>query len=119
MLDHAKRSFTVYQGSGNLHLYPASLCKSSLSCSVCFYSTLELLHAVGRAEVVLKRTVAIHGNVEVELGGEGKQRACVVGVLDSADAHTQEPVDIQHLLLQHTHFIKDALHTAFITFIQI
>lgn len=66
--------------------------------------TWELFHVVGGAEVVFKSTVAIHGHVEVELRAEGKQRACAVSVLNGAYANTQEPVDIQHLLLQHTGF---------------
>lgn len=62
--------------------------------------TWELLHAVGRAEVVFQGAVCVHGHVQEELGGEGEQRTCVVGVFDGANAHTQQPVNVQHLLLQ-------------------
>lgn len=71
---------------------------------LCIYwlNTWELLHAVGGAEVVLEGAVAVHGHVEVELWVEGEQGARVIGVLDCADTHTQQPVHVQHLLLQRT-----------------
>lgn len=61
--------------------------------------TWKLLHAIDRAEVVLECTVAVHSHAEVELWHESKKRACPVAVLDGADAHSQQPVDILHLLL--------------------
>lgn len=61
--------------------------------------TRELVHAVHGAEVVLQGTVSVHGHVEVELWGEGEQGAGVVGVFDGSNTNTEQPVDIQHLLL--------------------
>lgn len=62
--------------------------------------TWKFLHAVRRAEVVLEGAVAVHGHVEVEFRHECKQGTCVVRMLDGADTNPQEPVHIQHLLLQ-------------------
>lgn len=63
-------------------------------------STRQVLHAVGGAEVVLECAVGVHGGAEVELRSEGEQRAGVVGVFDGADTDAQQPVHVQHLLLQ-------------------
>lgn len=62
--------------------------------------TWQLVHAVGRAEVVLQGAVGVHGHVEVELGSEGEQAARVVGVFDGSDTNAEQPVDVQHLLLE-------------------
>lgn len=61
--------------------------------------TWELLHAVRRAEVVLEGAVSVHGYVEVELRSKGEQGAGVVGVFDGTNTNTQQPVHVQHLLL--------------------
>lgn len=59
---------------------------------------------MGRAKVVFQGAVGVHGHVEVKLRHKGKERAAVVSVFDGANADTQEPVNIQHLLLHvHTH----------------
>lgn len=59
---------------------------------------------MGWAKVVFQGAVGVHGHVEVKLRHKGKERAAVVSVFDGANADTQEPVNIQHLLLHvHTH----------------
>lgn len=72
------------------------VCDSELSMN-CF--TWKFFHAVRRAEVVLQGTVCIHGNIEVELWSKGEQRPSVVGVFDGPNTNTQQPVHIQHLVL--------------------
>lgn len=64
--------------------------------------TWKFLHAIDRTEVVLECTVAVHSHAEVELWHESKKRACPVTMLNGADAHSQQPVDILHLLLPRT-----------------
>lgn len=71
--------------------------------------TWKLLHAVDGAEVVLECTVAVHSHAEVEFWHESEKRACPVTVLDGADAHSQQPVDIQHLLLPRKNTIPSQL----------
>lgn len=74
--------------------------------------TWEFLHAVDRAEVVLECTVAVHSHAEVEFRHEREKRACPVAVLDGADAHSQQPVDILHLLLPRKNTIPIQLTAA-------
>lgn len=68
--------------------------------------TWQLLHAVGGAEVVLQGAVRIHGHVEVELRSEGEQSPGVVSVFDGPDTDTQQPVHVQHLVLEQTQVRK-------------
>lgn len=62
--------------------------------------TWELVHAVDGAEVVLQGAVGVHGHVQVELRHEGKEGAGAVGVFHRPDTDAQQPVHVQHLLLE-------------------